>query len=368
MKSKTESKTESRKGDKTTDKQTESTSTRTSSRNQRMSNSDTGQPTSTSAGLRGTERRNKADPGKTTSTLSGHEKTGSSTSGEKKPDSTSGGEKPDSTSGEKKPDSTSGEKKPDSTSGEKKPDSTSGEKKPDSTSGEKKPDSTSGEKKPDSTSGGERGAGKVNSGAGRFSSEGRKCPTCGSLVPQGSGELCVGCKETLYCSDVCRRRDFDNHIRKCEALKEEIKNRLHLSYTLNASGGLEFKDIASYSLSDLRKIDPKASGSNPTNGKEADTAKIMECHTCKIKDGRMKSCGRCTKVFYCSTDCQKKDWPLHKKDCQNIEGYIETNEFKKQKKQKGQRKRTGSEKTELQHFIDIMEQMDKRSEEEMQFE
>ncbi|CAL1717168.1 unnamed protein product [Somion occarium] len=32
----------------------------------------------------------------------------------------------------------------------------------------------------------------------------------------------------------------------------------------------------------------------------------------------MKTCGRCQKAFYCSQDCQKSDWAIHKRQCGNI--------------------------------------------------
>lgn len=36
---------------------------------------------------------------------------------------------------------------------------------------------------------------------------------------------------------------------------------------------------------------------------------------CKENDGSFKKCGGCKTVAYCSKDCQKSGWPLHKGEC-----------------------------------------------------
>ena len=33
------------------------------------------------------------------------------------------------------------------------------------------------------------------------------------------------------------------------------------------------------------------------------------------EDKPLKKCSRCHEVFYCSVECQKKDWPTHKQVC-----------------------------------------------------
>ena len=39
----------------------------------------------------------------------------------------------------------------------------------------------------------------------------------------------------------------------------------------------------------------------------------MPCRICK--KNATKKCGKCKETFYCSLDCQKKDWPDHKTIC-----------------------------------------------------
>ncbi|XP_064651817.1 uncharacterized protein LOC135502734 isoform X2 [Lineus longissimus] len=39
------------------------------------------------------------------------------------------------------------------------------------------------------------------------------------------------------------------------------------------------------------------------------------CETCGIEEEKMKRCGKCRAVHYCSAECQKLDWPRHKASC-----------------------------------------------------
>ena len=42
---------------------------------------------------------------------------------------------------------------------------------------------------------------------------------------------------------------------------------------------------------------------------------IFTCHACGIKPEQLKKCGRCFRAYYCSRECQSKDWPSHKRVC-----------------------------------------------------
>ena len=63
------------------------------------------------------------------------------------------------------------------------------------------------------------------------------------------------------------------------------------------------------------KVGPKEEG-------EEGFAKEIRCFTCKTagpKDKKMPSCGGCKSEHFCSRECQKFGWKLHKKRCQKIQ-------------------------------------------------
>lgn len=43
--------------------------------------------------------------------------------------------------------------------------------------------------------------------------------------------------------------------------------------------------------------------------------KSATCETCKGREKKMMVCGQCHQAYYCSRECQKKDWKQHKKSC-----------------------------------------------------
>ena len=45
------------------------------------------------------------------------------------------------------------------------------------------------------------------------------------------------------------------------------------------------------------------------------------CTVCGKKGERYKQCSRCTCVYYCSVDCQRKDWKEngHKEECKKLD-------------------------------------------------
>ncbi len=54
--------------------------------------------------------------------------------------------------------------------------------------------------------------------------------------------------------------------------------------------------------------------SQPSHTVLSESANRDSCKICG-KTTELKKCARCQKIFYCSRECQKKDWPNHKAEC-----------------------------------------------------
>ena len=46
---------------------------------------------------------------------------------------------------------------------------------------------------------------------------------------------------------------------------------------------------------------------------------VPKCARCELSHEKLKKCGRCQLVRYCSEECQAKDWPSHKRVCRREE-------------------------------------------------
>jgi hypothetical protein len=48
----------------------------------------------------------------------------------------------------------------------------------------------------------------------------------------------------------------------------------------------------------------------------------MECRACLHTRARMKECGQCRGVFYCSRRCQKNHWRKHRQECEGFKVHV----------------------------------------------
>lgn len=44
----------------------------------------------------------------------------------------------------------------------------------------------------------------------------------------------------------------------------------------------------------------------------SDSALLRSCAQCGINQGRLSKCGRCRRSYYCSIECQRLHWPVHR--------------------------------------------------------
>ncbi|XP_067669581.1 uncharacterized protein [Haliotis asinina] len=196
---------------------------------------------------------------------------------------------------------------------------------------------------------------------------------------------CLGCTKVTYCSEECKKKDWElEHKTKCENNKKALnrsspsKPSEYLPCTTNsdptnpdlAEGMLHscswcqtFLDkplkctgcrkVAYCSRDCQKKAWTKdhhklCNGTKPSrektatqpaaakeNRKEHEAAvtsgdpHLETCYRCKKRGDGMKKCARCKNVLYCSKSCQREDWPRHKRDCITVDGVIKTKEFEK---------------------------------------
>lgn len=46
---------------------------------------------------------------------------------------------------------------------------------------------------------------------------------------------------------------------------------------------------------------------------------LIQCTQCETKMEKPRKCSKCRSVLYCSQECQKKNWPIHKRICHQVE-------------------------------------------------
>ena len=61
----------------------------------------------------------------------------------------------------------------------------------------------------------------------------------------------------------------------------------------------------------------------PNSGSVTAGQKILTCQECKVKPSKFE-CAGCSKMWYCSKECQEKNWSKHEADCGQTKGKEQT--------------------------------------------
>ncbi len=101
-----------------------------------------------------------------------------------------------------------------------------------------------------------------------------KCAGCEKLEAHPDQFLASCICDEIYCSERCQVRDWPNHKKRCPRIVEH------------------------YDVSH-----------------DEDLHKCAGCTKLEDKQNKFPICSRCKKTYYCSTECQRKDWKDHKKIC-----------------------------------------------------
>eukprot|EP00035_Acanthoeca_spectabilis_P014481 m.277571 g.277571 ORF g.277571 m.277571 type:complete len:382 (-) comp16149_c0_seq7:9-1154(-) len=127
--------------------------------------------------------------------------------------------------------------------------------------------------------------------------EGRSCAVC--RVP--AAHTCGGCHQVTYCSADHQRQHWKSggHKAKCAELKrraDEVAGKATANSTATGSAGLPPPPAT----------DPSTATPEP------------KCHACEKPHPEMKKCGKCRFAWYCSAECQRGHWRIHKPNCIRI--------------------------------------------------
>lgn len=117
-------------------------------------------------------------------------------------------------------------------------------------------------------------------------------------MPKVKDELIANAKQIGY--DIIANEHIDRF------LKLETSEMISIAQRINAAYNIEFME----QFDDTQERD-KSKSSN-SSSKSSDEHRCAQCSTPAIK-----KCSSCEQSYYCSRECQVKDWSIHKPLCQN---------------------------------------------------
>ena len=145
-----------------------------------------------------------------------------------------------------------------------------------------------------------------------------------SVCSKGGAKRCSGCKLQFYCSKECQQNDWKNHKTVCK-LHQTSLNQIQNVCSICAKEGAKrcTKCKAQFYCSkECQQKDWKNHKvlCNELNQMSMSLAKDV-CSVCSREGARR--CSRCKLKYYCSRECQNKDWKSHKAICEEIQKAVE---------------------------------------------
>lgn len=160
--------------------------------------------------------------------------------------------------------------------------------------------------------------------------------------PNKKARLCSGCDIVYYCNNTCQTQDWKNHKNLCDngltykkllklrasslngdtsveetnIISEIVLNRMKSQAGLNKlSPDLQEKEIIieiTLDMEELEKVITKSK--KKALLKKHRSILYKKCVQCG-QHNNLLQCGRCECVYYCSKQCQKTNWKIHKSIC-----------------------------------------------------
>ena len=140
---------------------------------------------------------------------------------------------------------------------------------------------------------------------------------------------CSKCKKVFYCSKECQRKDWknNNHARICKPSSSQLDRSIKNSGNANEKIECHEKDCTeagTLRCSKCKKVYYCSKECQRKDWKNNNHARICkpspqvsrkDCGNVKCdKEGSLR-CSRCKITNYCSRECQHDDWSTHKDNC-----------------------------------------------------
>jgi hypothetical protein len=121
-----------------------------------------------------------------------------------------------------------------------------------------------------------------------------KCAAC-DIVAENLLQ-CKRCRNVYYCNKKCQKNNWSIHSKDCK-VKHDLPTE-------------EIDDFFDPSIINIPKIIPHQ--------------RICEyCLKSEPENERYSKCGKCKTARYCSVECQKHDWKVHKKICSVVGSFYD---------------------------------------------